>query len=216
MSTQGEKTFEDFCYRHKWKLSRIDEEDEKRPDYQLFFDSLSIIIEVKDLEENEDEKNAIWQFKKENTASWGNGKPGRRIRNKIDHARCQLKYKIFEYEPAMLVLYDNRSIMVNGVDLYSIKAAMYGTESYQLFFTDEIKSPLLLGKTFNSNDAKLKKHKNCQISALSILHQSRLQIFHNIFASNPIHFSLFSGINDVEQFTLEIQDGETFSDWIKI
>ena len=65
-------------------FDRIEEVDSIRtPDYKLYINNYLIIVEIKDLEMNKEERLALKSLKSQQFAVWGNSKVGNRIRNKI-------------------------------------------------------------------------------------------------------------------------------------
>jgi len=128
--TTGENALEMFCKQHNIVFEKIIEDDYEKPDYKLTFEkTFSIIAEVKDLENNIIEKQAIIEYDQKGFAVWDVSKPGYRIKNKIEDAKKQLEYSEMVKLPSVLLLFDNRKDITKGIYEYEISTGMYGIES---------------------------------------------------------------------------------------
>ncbi len=120
--TISELLFEQFCKDNSIPYSRIEQEQHRTPDYDVYFGEYHMIAEVKQTDQNEKDEELREQLRSRGTtAGWEES--GRRVRIKINSAKKQLKFKQC---PAILVLYDN--VPIGSIDADDIKTAMYGHE----------------------------------------------------------------------------------------
>jgi hypothetical protein len=128
--TVGENALELFCMQHNIVFEKIMEADYEKPDYILTFEeTFSIVVEVKDIETNVIENQAIIEYDQKGFAVWDVSKPGYRIKNKIEGAKKQLCYSEILKLPSVLLLFDNRENITKGIYDYEISTGMYGIES---------------------------------------------------------------------------------------
>ncbi len=158
MATIGEKEFERFCAQHGFTLHKVKEQENKTPDYELLIGDIKIIVEIKDLEPNEEEKEADNHRRTHNWAVWGSNSPGTRIRYKIEEAKEQLRTSVKGNEPTLLILYDARPPVIKGISPYEMKVAMYGIETFHLAVPKDYRPPMLTGHKFGKN-SKLRPNK---------------------------------------------------------
>lgn len=212
--TISEILFERFCKDNSIPYSRIEREQHRTPDYDVYFGEHHIIAEVKQTDQNKEDKKLRKQVRSRGTAQ-GWEKSGRRVRIKIDSAKKQLKYK--EY-PAILVLYDN--VPIGSVDADDIKTAMYGHETtiLSVYETPENLSVEIENVGFGP-ERKFTQIHNTTFSAIALLFRSgdslRLSIFHNIHAKHPIDPSWLR-CDMVRHFTLGQQLPGAFQGWQEI
>lgn len=212
--TISENLFEQFCKDNSIPYSRIKREQHRTPDYDMYFGSHHIIAEVKQIDQNENDKALREQVRSRGTAS-GCEESGRRVRIKIDSAKKQLKHR---KSPAILVLYDN--VPIGSVDADDIKTAMYGHETIRLsiFENPEGLSVEINDLGFGSRRKFTQIH-NTTFSAIALLYRLgstlRLSIFHNIHAKYPIDPSWLR-CDMVRHFTLAPQSPGAFQEWQEI
>lgn len=142
MTTIGENEFERFCTNNSFISHKISEEEMKTPDYEFYVEKTRIIVEIKDLESNQEEKAAERHMNEHNWAVWGRQSPGTRIRYKIEDAKKQLKNLVTNNEPTILILFDTRPVGIRGIYPYEMKVAMYGTETYHLAVPKDYSRPV--------------------------------------------------------------------------
>ena len=106
VKTLSEKLFEEFCEERGIGCERIEEDEEKTPDYLLSFSGTSAIAEVKEIQRNEVEKESDRILKERGYGECLTNEPGDRVRNKIRKASPQFKRRAEGKKPGILVLFD--------------------------------------------------------------------------------------------------------------
>ena len=212
--TISENLFEQFCKDNSIPYSRIEREQRRTPDYDVYFGENHIIAEVKQTDQNEKDKELREHVRSRGTAS-GWEESGRRVRIKIGSAKKQLKYKEC---PAILVLYDN--VPIGSVDADDIKTAMYGHETGRLsFFENSEGLSVEIENVGFGSGRKFTQIHNTTFSAIALLYRFgdslRLSNFHNIHAKHPIDPSWLRR-DMVRHFTLGLQLPRAFQEWQEI
>ena len=92
---------------------------------------------------------------------------------------------------------------------------MYGKETHILRIPNEFGSPQLIGKKFGK-DSTLRLNSNTRISAIGVLENNLLHIYHNEFAATPLNVQSLSNIKTIIQYSIKIDNNKKFSDWIQI
>lgn len=84
--TIAEILFEQFCKENSILCSRIERQEHRTPDYDVYFGEHLVVAEVKQIDPNEvDEKHREQGRQRGRVAYWE--EPGRRVRLKIDSAK---------------------------------------------------------------------------------------------------------------------------------
>jgi hypothetical protein len=212
--TISELLFEQFCKDNSIPYSRIEHEQHRTPDYDVYFGEHHVIAEVKQIDQNEKDKELHEQCRLRGTAA-GWEESGRRVRIKIDSAKEQLK---ISQDPAILVLYDN--VKIGSIDADDIKTAMYGHETVRLALLEnsEYMSVEIKSVGFGSRQKFTPRH-NTTFSAIALLNKFcgslRLSFFHNIHAKHLIDPSWLRR-DMVNHFTLGPQIQGVFQEWQEV
>jgi hypothetical protein len=214
-STVSERFFEQFCIENSIHFERIEEEQYKTPDYEVYFGKHLVIAEVKQTDSNEDDLELQKKLHSFGIAS-GWEESGRRVRLKIDSAKKQLKSRAQGRYPTLLVLYNN--VTTGSIDLDDIKTAMYGHEivRYSLPEHPDDFSARIDYIGFGS-DRKFTPNQNTTFSAIALLYRFGdgsllLSVFHNIYAKKPINPSWLH-CDRVKHFTLGSDVEGIFQEW---
>lgn len=218
--TTSEIFFEQFCTQHgvRWEQIATNAANGlKTPDYAIFPKGTKVIAEVKEVQENAAERQ---QREKLEEVGWsvsgGSGKLGDRARDIIGTAAKQLKRMAKGKYPAMIVIYNSAFLLRHHTEPHTIKAAMYGFDTYVLGLAPihMRKKPRLLDRK-SGPGRKMGSQFNTTISAVSVLDFDGLTVYHNVFAAIPLQVELLSGIA-VAQFMLREQRSGEFDVWQKI
>ncbi len=186
--TKSESIFESILFKRNIAFKKIPEEITRTPDYEVHLGNLVSYWEIKELEENPDEKEIQKQIK---TNSHGLYKVNSlRVTNSISSACGQFKEYGVTDHPCVVVIFDARAFSVKDIILYQfIQSAMLGTAEYMenkegVFFECKRNHGLLTNR---------KKY----ISAVALLVEStkELNFFHNPNASIPLQHD-----NNLPQF----------------
>lgn len=188
--TKSEILFEQFCYLNNIECNRIDTSTTRTPDYEINTNQKKIIIEVKELTPNNDDRE--WENLEFDTiGSAITCTPGDRVRIKIRNASPQLKAGTDNGKhPSILVLYGDGMLNAFLSD-YEIRVAMYGFEQYNYNIPNDKSLPLcFVGSTFGSKKTMRETEKR-YISAIAVMKYEEngsilLSVYHNCFAINPI------------------------------
>ena len=124
MSTKSEELFEAFLTSNGVALSRIEEVKKtgaKRPDYLVEIGELKIMFEVKQLGDDEDDKDA------QLTGGWSST-PGAQIRQRISRSKKQIQFGGNQGIASVLPIYNNLDpvFQLRGTDDFDFRTAMYG------------------------------------------------------------------------------------------
>ena len=144
--TTSENLFERFCTLNNIvfdPISTQSEEGLRTPDYDILVSDQKIIVEVKQIEPNEEELEAIRQFEEGKMVSVG-GEPGGRVRKKIKKAsgRGQIRNRTQGIYPSILVLYNAMGIAgPNYTNSYNVLVGMYGLETLVLRVPQDYSPP---------------------------------------------------------------------------
>ncbi|MEJ2673209.1 MAG: hypothetical protein P8168_13615 [Deltaproteobacteria bacterium] len=201
LMTHSEIFFKKYCANSEIKCISIQTGKSKTPDYELIIDGQRIIVEVKEVDRNKDEKESLRQYGREERT----GVPGDRVRRKIWQASAQIKGLTQEIYPSILVLYD---LTWGGhLNPYSIRVAMYGLEQIHINVpVNPSGRPHFKGMSYGPK-RKMTEEDNKSISAIGVLstpgpNEIVLYIYHNKFAAVPLDPKLLAKYG-IQQFVLE-------------
>ena len=150
-----------------------------------------IVVEVKQLEENPEEKKHLKQYIREGSTDTILGEPGKRLRNVIKKAMPQLKETSRNLVPTMLVVYDNTILTLGALHRYEIITGMYGLEEVVIGVPQDLeREPYLADHKFGSKQKVSPSH-NTTLSAVAVMEKIkdisiRLDIIHNDYSINPL------------------------------
>lgn len=209
--THAETFFEKFCATAGIKCDPIQTERDRTPDYELTIEGQRIIVEVKEINRNKDEKEPLRQHGREE----GHGTPGDRVRGKIRKASPQIKALTKGIYPSILVLFDRT--WGGHLDPYYIRVAMYGLE--QIHMNVPINpsiSPYATGMSYGPKQ-KMTAGDNTSISAIGVLstpgpNEIVLNVYHNKYAAVPLDPKLLAE-HSIHQFKLEDEVSEKTAKW---
>ena len=215
VKTTSEILFERFCAEAKIRYVPIPRDSEKRtPDYDLVFCATKIVVEVKEIERNEEEKESDRQLELRGYGNATGGVVGQRIRQKIDRSSKQIKARSQGVYPSLLVLYEQHRAGIN-IESYQVLVAMYGLETF-ILAVPKLGPPRVSGTKFGPR-RKMTPNANTSISAIATLLKShtgelRLKVFHNKFAEIPISPPMLAPY-PIEQFRLGESEPDSFQHW---
>jgi hypothetical protein len=131
LKTQSEKWFEDYCVNSEITCKRILEDTNPTPDYELTMDGQQIIVEVKEITRNREERESYRLVLERGYGNVLSDTPGDRVRKKITDSSPQIKARTHGVYPSILVLCDllhGCGQITGHLDPYNIRVAMYGLE----------------------------------------------------------------------------------------
>jgi len=179
-----------------------------------------VIVEVKELTVNDDERAAIRRFDDTKVAVWGWGPPGRRIRQKIEDAKAQLKPPIGGTCPAVLLLYDARPVTVALLHSYDVMVAMYGLETINLHVPENGGHRVTLGRRTFGAGGKLKPGIHTFLSAVCVLRRNaggelHLDVYDNAFATHRLPIEQLGTLSNITLYTLPPGNEGEFG-WVRV
>ncbi len=214
-----EANVESFLERLGANVNRIPTEEQRTPDLLVTIQGVEVIVEIKSINENPNEKHAIQAIESRDVISLDHSKDIHRFISKIKDANNQLKHKCCG-RPGIVVIADRRSFFTRSLNPQQILLeAMFGAETLWVTMPyPACSSPLGrvahefgLGRTVAPNA-------NTTTSAVALFFQPaggepRLLIHHNPHAAVPLDPGLFRGPN-VQEFIMP--STKQFADFVEI
>ena len=194
MKTQSEKWFEDYRANAGIVCKRISEKNSKTPDYEITIDGQQIIVEVKEVSRNREERESDQLLSERGYGSVLSHTPGDRVRKKITDSSAQIKARTHGLYPSILVLCDLQfgcGQIAGHLDPYNIRVAMYGLEQRHMAVPrDHSVRPYATGMSYGPKRKMTEDH-NTSISAIGVLftpgpNEIVLHVYHNKFAAVPL------------------------------
>ena len=210
MKTQSERWFEDYCSAHAVACERIAEEDGRTPDYELTMDGQRLVVEVKEISLNKEERESARLVSERGYGIVLSPTPGNRVRKKIGDSSAQIKARTCGVYPSMLVLCELKGGcgQVGGhLDSYNIRVAMYGLEQVHVVVpSDRDQTAYAAGMSYGPK-RKMTEEDNTSISAIGVLSTPKaseivLHVYHNKHATVPLDSRLLAS-RGIAQFRLE-------------
>jgi hypothetical protein len=219
--TDSELKFERFCAARDIPFKKIQAGHSTTPDYEIVVNSQKIVVEVKEIDLNDNDKKALQQMETKTIFVWGSGPVGNRVRYKIDDAKRQLESRAMGICPSILVLYDKRPQPVGGIFSYEILVAMYGCETIELHMPSSLEEPLKFGKHRFGNGKKFRPGVHTYISGLAVLSDStsnsfRLDVYVNDFADKPLPYEDLIRMKNVYLFVRQPKPMSEFNKWARL
>lgn len=210
----SELLFEDFCWQSGIRCDRLAAQEvasgvfPKTPDYELLIGGRTIIVEVKEITQNEEERESERLLKKRGYGNVLRSTPGARVRKKINDASPQIRKRTLGRFPGILALYEYDQ-MPRHLQPYHIKTAMYGLEVMAIEIpANPSINPYSTGTRFGPSK-KMTQDANTSISAIAVLVVTppagfiQLRLFHNRYAAVPIDPALLAR-EGVAQYQIDI------------
>jgi hypothetical protein len=219
--TASEELFEKFCVDNAIPYSRLYPDKHKTPDYKVRLNRQPVIIEIKELQPNKDESQAIRDLTDKGQTRCLSTTPGKRIRSKIEKAKHQIEQYTSGKYPGILILYDARPPFFD-ISPYFIKVAMYGFETIDVHVPSTLSEPIKFGTHRFGKNSKLRKDLHTYISSLGVLrkkapvNQLHLDLYENRFADIPIPRTALTNYQNITLFELAPSDETTFADWRQV
>lgn len=223
MKTQSEAWSEQFCAGAGIACERIAEGDCRMPDYKLTIDGQCIVVEVKEITRNKEERESDRLLSGRGYGEVLCNTPGDRVRKKIADSSPQIKALANRRYPSMLVLCDIRRGcgQVSGhLDPYNVRVAMYGLEQMHITLPrDRSAGPHLSGMSYGPK-RKMTPNASTSISAIGVLSTPGpsnivLHVYHNKHARIPICPDLLAPY-EIDQYALEDGTADKTARWHKL
>jgi hypothetical protein len=218
----SELSFERFCDTCGIPVSPLKPDGDRTPDFVIRVGGTDVVVEVKELTANEDERRALEQLRIKGSVSWGSGPAGKRVRYKIDDAKRQLERFAELGNPTLLVLYDARPIPVSGIYPYEVLVGMYGMDTLDIAVPQAPGKPMrIVGRRFGKG-RKLGLESHTGISGVGVLRPADsgggqvLDVYVNVFARYALPLAALAARANVAVFTLPNPSSGAFQDWVRI
>ena len=217
-ATISELLFEELCHILRIRCERISRDKGPTPDYDIFPKGKRVIVEVKQIDPNVDDRRAQEELRTKKMALISNA-PGKRVRKKITDAAPQLKKRAKGKYPSLLVLYSNVPL-AGYTDSYAIKTGMYGYEAVVLSAPRDFSTPVTIKDRKFGPKRKMTPNQNTSISGIAVIvadsnGPKELRIYHNIYASIPLPMDLICG-TAIKHYFLKEKEPRRFQDWVEI
>jgi len=212
LPTVSEDIFEQFCAVKGIECSRIPEGAQKSADYFVSSNKLSLIVEIKQLDPNDEDKelSTIW-FSPD---SPGSEAPSKRVQGLLKDGYPQIKRSSEGKWPTMIVVYNNSGPW-NWIDTWTVSKAMFGQFGlvYGLSSDNSIK---VTGHGY-FGQRKLTKNSFRHLNVVGVLNktgtmQISLSCYHSPFAAMPVEPNLLEAIAD-EQYIHPDPHNRGFVPW---
>ena len=173
--TEAEALFESFCNNHGVPWERVPAAETKTPDYVVSLNSQILYFELKQIDEDENFRNAEGLCTRT---------VGSHIRQKIADSRKQVQVGAKMGAPSVLLVYNNLDPMqMFGTEQHDFIVAMYGD------LTAVLKDSRIV-ELFYGRNSLLRENHNSSFSAVGHLLDSTLgptvRLYENAFAQNPL------------------------------
>lgn len=196
--TVSEELFAKLCSIRGIGCARIPQSAKKTADYEVSLGKIMLIVEVKQLDPNEEDKKlaAVWGT----SDSPGAVAPSDRVQGLLKEAYPQIKGSSGGKRPTMIVVYNNSGNW-NWIDTFTVAKAMFGSFGIVLGLQSD-ESIAVIGQGYLGK-RKVRKHAFRSLSAVGVLKQVgpdgiRLDCHHNPFAPIPIEPILLSHLADAQ------------------
>ena len=219
--TKSESLFEDFCLRKGIIFQRINEGTSKSPDYLVSVFDTQLIVEVKQIEPNTEEKAILRtpmnEWDPADVYHWG--LPGERIRKKISDAMPQLKKLSEGRHPTLLVILNTVAFWPELADNYAVQVAMYGIESALISSEVASEGGAKILARWHGPRKRLTSECNTTLSGIALMDTDTpevvLKVYHNYHAAIPLPGCKLMKLG-IRQFEMPFEPGTTFPEWREI
>jgi hypothetical protein len=217
--TESEILFEELCYNLKIPCAAIAVGNERTPDYAITVASITVVVEVKQLDPNEVDRKHECDLLAGKLAVYSID-PGKRIRQLITRGKTQLRALAKDRHPAVLVMYNNVPFAHSYTDPMCILMAMYGYITVPVQVPgNPAQSPHFLDPRFGPKRSLTEEH-NTSISALGVLYRDQKQqpginFYHNVFAGIPLNPE-FIRAESVRHYRAPTASSGEFQFWVEV
>lgn len=198
VKTKSEEIFEDFLTHNKVHFDKIEETTAARPDYLVHLDRLDLIVEVKQLEE--DDTFGVVADPAHPHVKTHSRTIGDHVRRRIDGSRKQIQYGTKHGIPSILLIYNNLDPVFQafGTEDMDFTTAMYG--EYTVLLNPKTGQN---SEMFNGGNQLLQENKNTSLSALGRLcdrgGKTTVTLFENIFAKFKLPYEQLPSCFEVKR-----------------
>ncbi|MBZ5659595.1 MAG: hypothetical protein LAO08_04245 [Acidobacteriia bacterium] len=201
MKTKSEQLFERFLITNKVPFQKVEEVKEKachRPDYLILVGDLKLMVEVKEL--TEDESFGVVKDPSSPNILSHSRIIGAHVRDRINRSKKQIRYGADQGIPSILLIYNNIDpiFQVHGTESHDFIAAMYGEIT---FLID--KNTRKRTDWFHGRNSELQYTKNTSFSAVGHLSDRSgnvsVTLFENIYSKVGVPYDLLPSCFEVKR-----------------
>ncbi len=219
--TISEILFEDFCNRCQIQIERISTSEIRTPDYKICLPGEKIIVEIKQIDMNRDEKREYEKLCKGDIAK-GSNTIGKRVGKKISDANQQLAILTSGKLPSICIIYDNTPLGYH-TDPNNIRFGMYGLATAIIAKPSDRRIKPYIKEWKFGPKRKMTRTTNTSTSAVAAMfreidnpeHPPYLVLYHNVFAKVRMKPEPIAKIG-VRQFTLDDDVEGKYQEWVEI
>jgi hypothetical protein len=199
MKTKSEEVFESFLTLNNIPFQKIEEVKEKasyRPDYLLEFGDLRLVVEVKELAED-DNFGVVKDPLRPDIRSYS-GTPGDHVRKRIRGSKKQIQYGANQGIPSILLIYNNIDPVFQrfGTEDFDFKTAMYGELTLLIDRNTRETSDFFQGR-----NNELQESKNTSFGAVGRLAdrggKQTVTLFENVYSKVKVPYELLPACFEV-------------------
>ena len=211
--TLSEQLFEKFCDINgiDWSpIATVGQVSCKHPDYYIKCNENTVFVEIKEIGESPADRARYQRLKQTGSTGVYDPRLDERVRKKIDRAMPQLRYLAKGKYPAIVVLYDNISIIqIEGLE---IRLGMYGKDMVDIGLVGNISNTDIFIRHRFGAGQKVSANHNTTLSAVALLTSQsdqslHLDFYHNKFAAKPFDPNWLRTLT-VKHYQLGSQPGE--------
>ena len=189
--TVSEVAFEEFCRANGIAHHKINEGHDPTPDYQMTINSVTVFVEVKQIDTDE------------NFGTLRSRSPGTHIRAKINQARNQVRASCEAGYPTILLVYNNlHRRQLFGTEPLDFRAAMYGDLTK---FVSRTRGTI--SGVFYDRNSSFREGKNDTFSAVGWLYRRPADVFiylyENAYAKVSINYDALPPCIQFERCVVE-------------
>ncbi len=193
----------------------------KSADYLLNLSHVRLVVEVKQIEPNPEERQLLATPCEEwdGELVYHRGIPGERIRKKIAEAVPELRVISNGVLPTLLVIYDTIGIWPELTDADAVRAAMFGVETALIGNGAAPDGGATVLDRWCGGRKRLTRDHNTTLSAIGILEGGAdclsMKLFHNPYAQNRLPDGVLD-IAGVQQYCISGDPATGFPDWVQM
>lgn len=217
MKTKSETLFETLCQSQGFECNKIQEGNNRSPDYLVQIEDFEFIAEVKQVDPNNEQKRLLEELKQKRSIVV-DATPGEKVRKKINSSATQISRLAKGKMPGMLVLYNNLPFALGDPFWpYHVRVGMFGFDSIILTKPQDFSRPEIIDRKFGPK-RKITEDHNTSISALAVINKKepvRLDVYHNPHAAFKFEYGFFSKFGNKE-YRLDEKQLMRFQQWKEI
>jgi len=198
--TTSEAAFEDFLTANGLTFRKIQEAETPRPDYLVLADGLELMVEIKELAEDEAFGVAIDPSRP--YIRLHRRTPGEHVRRKIASSRKQIRFAAERGLPSALIIYNKLDpLHLFGTEDRDFTTALYGELTLRLD-----KKTGAVEDSYHGRNQSLREERNTEFSAIGKLYPRNgilvVTLFENVYAKVKIPFEKMPPCLEVQRVTV--------------